>query len=127
MSPPHPAVPPAERFRSGVNTLRAVLLVDLVFDLVYLLASYDEPIKQVGHGTRFTITLALLGVLHGGRRWRWALAGWVAIDLALLAAEMRSAGGISLWLLFTIIVAAYVYWACTVGERGMEDAPAEPA
>ncbi len=127
MPPLQLAIPPAERFRSGINTLRAVLIVDLLFDLLYLLALSDDSIGDVGHGIRFTITLALLGILRSRTHWRWVLAGWAAIDLAVLALEAQARGTISLWLIFTVVVTAYVYWACSVGERGMRDARSEPA
>lgn len=123
MSASPPAVSPAERFRSGISTLRAVLIVDLVFDLLNLVVLHERTVLgRTGAGIALAVTLLLLYLLRGGRFWRWALAGWVAADLLTLGLEAQSTGRVSMWLLFTIIVAAYVGWACATGERGMREA-----
>jgi hypothetical protein len=122
-----PVVSPEERFRSGINTLRAVLVIDILFDLLYVLApGLEDPLGQIGNGIALLVALVLLAVLRDAGRWRWVLGGWVAMDVATVGAAAWLRGGVGLWLFFTAIVAAYVYWACTTGERGRGGGPAEP-
>lgn len=122
-----PAVPPEERFRSGINTLRAVLVIDILFDLLYVLVpSLEDPLGQIGNGIALVVALVLLAILQDAGRWRWVLGGWVAMDVTTLGAVAWLRGSVTLWLFFTAIVAAYVYWACTALERGRSGGPGEP-
>ncbi len=123
-----PAVSPAERFRSGISTLRVVLVVDILFDLFYVLVpTVEDPLGQLGNGAALLVALVLLAVLRDERRWRWVLAGWVAMDVATIGVEAWLRGSVGFWVFFTVPVAAYVYWACTTGERGPRAPGGPPA
>jgi len=126
---PHPVVSPEERFRSGIGTLKAVLIVDVAFGLLNVtVLPGPDSLGKIGQGVCLLIALALLALLRAPAYCQWALAAWVAVDLVTLGIEATHSGSLSLWLIFTIVVAAYVWWACTAGERGMKNTPAgEPA
>jgi hypothetical protein len=121
-----PVVSSEERFRSGISTLRVVLVVDILFDLFYVLVpSVKDPLGQLGNGIALLAALALFAILRDERRWRWVLGGWVAMDVATVGVEAWLRGSVGFWLFFTALIAAYVYRACTTGERG-PGAPAGP-
>jgi hypothetical protein len=123
MSMPYPTVSPEERFRSGIKTLKYVLIVDVLSGLLFVsFPSGPESAGQIGAGVSLLIALVLLAALRAPAYWRWTLAAWVAADLATLGIEANQRGSLSMWILLTAFVAGYVYWACTAGERGMKNA-----